>query len=108
MQSISISLSLWLLLIVVNIPTYKLIGSIFFDSLSDFWESFLLMIQPGWLSFISGELNADIWSTIKCIVFFSVVSAVVTAEHTLISFLLHEYAIEMNDATLYDLIFETT
>lgn len=108
MQNISVSTSLWIILGLANIPIYMLIGKIFFDSSDDFGDTVMFIIQPDFLSLFRGENFKDVWHSYKFGMFLAVLGAVVTGEHTLISYLLNEYVIEMNDATLYSLIFETT
>lgn len=108
MQNISVSTSLWVVLGLANIPIYKLIGNIFYDSSEDFWEGFKFSLQPDIFSLFTGEYFKDMWHSFKFGIFLAILGAVVTGEHTLISYLLNEYVIEMNDATLYALIFETT
>lgn len=108
LQYISISTTLWVILGVANYPIYTWIGNYFFDTSDDFWDCVKFTFQPDLVSLFTGEFVEDFWQSMKLAIFLAIIGAVVTSEHTLITYLLNEYVIEMNDATLYQLIFETT
>lgn len=66
----------WIVLAIVNIPTYLFVGAWVFGNWDGFKESVRLAIQPDWWSFMKGEL-ADDWAEGFRMALFIIVSGII-------------------------------
>ena len=69
--------------LLANIPVYWLVGSLFWDSLGDFFESLRFYVTPEMISAIRGEWHEDIWSELKLIFFIAICAIMVIGEYLL-------------------------
>ena len=70
---------LFVICMLVAIPAYIAIGSVFYDSWEDFLDSLRLFFQPSWLSFLRGEWGEDNWVTFKLFFYLILCVAFATA-----------------------------
>jgi len=70
----------WVILGVINIPTYIIIGSYFFKDFDGFVEAVHFWAKPDIVSALNGELWEDRWATLKLLLFVAACAAVVFGE----------------------------
>jgi hypothetical protein len=70
----------WVILGAVNIPTYIVIGSYFFEDLDGFVEALQFWATPNIVSALDGEYDEDRWATLKLFLFVAACAAVVFGE----------------------------
>ncbi len=74
-------LRLWGALLLINIPIYILIGSLFFGSPMDFLRALAFVAIPWWVSALRGESDEDRDATFTLVFFVLSCGAVLVAEY---------------------------
>lgn len=74
-EAISIPAAVQLLaLLILNIPVFRLLFPLFYDTKHQFLDDLALAHQPGWLSLLRGELIEDVWAEFR-LMFYAIVCA---------------------------------
>jgi len=85
-----------LVLLVVNIPIYKVIFNSMFSSMDDFYESLRYVFTPDMFSLFRGEYMKDWFGEMKFQFFILMCGGVVFLEYTIISSLLKVVGIQLS------------
>jgi len=81
------SMTMYLLLGVLNIPLFMFIGRFFFRSRENFLEAVKFSFTPNLISLLFGEYGRDVWTSFKLAVFIIVCGVLVYGESNLIQYI---------------------
>lgn len=81
-----------LVLLLVNIPIYKVIGKLIFKDEKDFWESIKYNFMPDLISLFRGRFVKDFFGELKLSFFLLCCGAVIFLEYVLIKGIFNIFA----------------
>ncbi|MCG3198437.1 MAG: hypothetical protein HUU16_09475 [Candidatus Omnitrophica bacterium] len=79
------ALRFWGILLLINVPTYFLVGSLFFRSPMEFLRALAFLLTPWWVSALRGEYDEDCSATFTLVLFILSCGAVVVAEYQVLT-----------------------